>query len=72
MSFKVVKNIKIPERTYAQRDFPFDEMQVGDSFEVPAEAVASARQLVSRFARKTGRKFSVRRYMNSHRCWRVS
>jgi len=54
--------------------FPFAQMEVNDSFEIPKEV---NRQTVStaanRYARKTGKKFITRVMPDkTFRCWRVS
>jgi hypothetical protein len=54
--------------------YPFDRMQVGQSFSVP-EADANSMRVAARYhASKTGAKFSVRHDNdnNTYRCWGVA
>ena len=71
---KIEKGIKIPA-TYGQYSkYPFGEMKVGDSFKIESTSDAqSVRQAAIHHARrsKTGMKFSVRKFEDHHRCWRV-
>ncbi len=65
---KIDKHIPVPQT------FPFAQMEVNDSFEIPKEV---NRQTVStaanRYARKTGKKFITRVMPDkTFRCWRVS
>jgi hypothetical protein len=65
---KIDKNIPVPQR------FPFAQMEINDSFEIPKEV---HRQTVStsanRYAQKTGKKFITRVMPDKTiRCWRVS
>jgi hypothetical protein len=65
---KIDKNIPVPQK------FPFGQMEVNDSFEIPKEV---NRQTVStaaaRYSRKTGKKFITRVMPDkTFRCWRVS
>jgi hypothetical protein len=64
------KDIKMPG---SRHGFPFDGMQVGDSFLVPpkiSRAVVSA--AMQRAAEKLKAKFSLRAVGNGDvRCWRI-
>lgn len=63
---QIDKNIPIP------RFYPFEKMEVGDSFVVPTKKRGGTQVAMNRFAKKTNRKF-VMRVMESGelRCWRV-
>ncbi len=63
---KVEKGIKIPISKY-----PFNEMEVGDSFKVDSEKVATLRVQSCRFANENNVKFSILKHEGSHRCWRI-
>ena len=70
---KVDKDVPLPvrgtEKEPGSIKYPFNEMEVGDSFSV--ESVSSIRSLCVRF-NKTGRKFRVLKCKDgSHRCWRT-
>lgn len=68
MTIKIEKNIPIPYR------YPFKQMEVGDSFEVPEEVTRSAVSVAAlRFGRRHGMIFSIRFTPEKKlRCWRVS
>ena len=61
------KNVPLPMR------FPFDGMQVGDSFAVPPDVSRPAINVAAmRYGRKHGVKFTVRLMPDrSLRCWRT-
>lgn len=64
----VEKNIQMP------RNYPFEQMEVGDSFAVPAGIKRQTVNIAAlRWSRKHGGKFSVRVMPDrSFRCWRVA
>ena len=64
---KVEKNVPIPNR------YPFDEMQVGDSFVVPPKIARNTVSVAaSRYGEKHQMKFTVRRMDDKTlRCWRI-
>lgn len=67
---KIDKKVPLPA---LRSDWPFAEMEVGHSFEVPAEKERSARACVHAFQTKNGGKFTVRRQEDGNlRCWRVA
>ena len=62
------KGIPLPKR------YPFDQMEVGDSFAVP-EGINRTRVSVAamRYGRDHGMKFTVRQMPDrSLRCWRIA
>lgn len=61
------KGIPLPTK------YPFAEMNVGDSFVVPAKVNRSAVNVAAmRFGRKHGMKFTVRLTKDGTlRCWRI-
>jgi len=63
---KVEKGKPIPGK------YPFDEMEVGDSFLIP-EGVKRHTVAVAalRYWRKTGKKFTTRKVPEGYCCWRV-
>jgi hypothetical protein len=65
---RIDKNIPLPKR------FPFDRMEVGDSFAVPPDVKRSTISVAAkRFGVESGWKFTVRQMPNrSLRCWRVA
>jgi hypothetical protein len=58
----------------ARTPWPFDEMRVNESFEVPADLTLRLRWAAGQNTRRTGKRYSVRvdREAGMVRCWRVS
>lgn len=67
---KIRKNIPMPAH---RMKYPFADMQVGDSFEIPANKIKSAAVCGGNYARTRGGmiKFSVRRVDGKHFIWRI-
>ena len=65
---RIDKNVPIPKR------FPFELMEVGDSFALPAGVKRPAASVAAmRYGRKHGMRFTVRQMPDkSFRCWRVA
>lgn len=65
---KVEKGIPVP------RKYPFDEMEVGDSFAVPPDIHRTTVAIAAlRYGRKHGVKFVIRMMDDrTHRCWRIA
>lgn len=63
---QIDKNIPIPNK------WPLDEMQVGDSFAVPSTVKRTTITVyVMRYGKKHNKKFSIRKFLGSLRCWRI-
>lgn len=64
---KIEKNIPLPSK------YPFSEMKVGDSFEVPESTKRTTVTVAAnRYGRKHGVKFTVRLTPDrTLRCWRI-
>jgi hypothetical protein len=64
--------VKIEKGRPIPRNYPFDKMEVGDSFLIPEymrhESVYMA---AMRDRKKTGKKFAVRRTADGYCCWRL-
>jgi len=66
MTIKIESHIPFPAK------FPFAEMKVGDSFLVPVGTHKNTVAVyATRYARKTGTKFTVRKTPEGYRCWRI-
>jgi hypothetical protein len=65
---KVEKGIPLPRR------FPFDQMEVGDSFAVPPDVHRTTVSIAAlRYGRKHGMTFVTRMVADrTLRCWRVT
>jgi len=70
---KISKGIMPPESRGAPRKYPFDEMEVGDSFDIPIEDDKTARGSVYVSATRLGMKASIRAIEDKgiYRVWRV-
>ncbi len=67
MSYKIDKNIPLS----ATDKYPFSEMEVGDSFAVSIDDEGKVRSASQNHGRKHGKKFSIRKFENAYRCWRI-
>ena len=66
--FKIEKNVP-----FAERKYPFNKMEVGDSFEVPAVLWLTARTSATQFGRRHNRKFAARLTgPDTGRIWRIA
>ena len=73
MTFVIEKNVPLPEKNIRWK-YPFDQMEVGDSFAVP-EGINRTRVSVAamRYGREHKMKFTVRQMPDrSLRCWRIA
>lgn len=74
---KIDKDVPMP-KAKAKLKYPFNEMNVGDSFEVPCtkeESKAMQIKLASSsgmYGRKYGAKFTTRQSENGIRIWRTA
>jgi len=67
---KIEKNIPMPRRG---RELPFEEMEIGDSFQIPDGLKPEyARTMVTQAQKRLSRKFSLRRFGDRYRCWRTA
>lgn len=75
---KIEKNVRMP--TNINRKYPFGDMSVGDSFEVPVSGTnqqkkrdaVSARTAAILYGKRHGLKFTVRKMPDGTvRCWRI-
>jgi hypothetical protein len=57
---KIDRDIPIPERVNGRKIYPFDEMEVGDSFFVEAKDAQRARNAVFQWKKRRGREITVR------------
>ena len=70
---KIDKDVPIPEWGKVKLTYPFNEMEVGDSFVVPKEKGSSMRNCAFHYQRKHGHKYLTRRNRTgTHvRVWRT-
>ncbi len=74
--FKIEKNVPLPGRTAARNNrYPFDDMEVGDSFHVPADKLVlrGLRASVRYKSAKSGKRFATRKLASGDcRVWRAA
>ena len=71
MTIKIEKGIPMPA-PYVRKRFPFDDMEVGDSFFVPDATPRSIAGSVSQARKRLpGRMFNCRRVDGGTRVWRL-
>ena len=65
---KIEKNIELPRRSAKNKLYPFDNLEVGDSFFTEKESVRGS---VIWNQHITGKRFTVRKVDGGFRCWRT-
>lgn len=73
MDFKIDKKIPLPAPRNSRTVYPLDAMEVGHSFQIPAEKVQNLREAIARRHRRTDAtaRFTVRKTEDGYRCWRL-
>jgi hypothetical protein len=71
MNIKIDDNVPMPAGYYSIK-YPWMEMEVGQSFLVPAETKLPAIRRLATMRRPDGRRFSVRKTPDGYRCWRIA
>lgn len=71
---KIESNVPIPGIGKTRLNYPFNVMQVGDSFSVPVDKANSMRNCAFHYQRTHGHKFITRRNRaGTHvRVWRIA
>ena len=71
--WKIERGVKMPTRRQHATKYPFEEMAVGDSFEMPHEQVARIRSAAAAWGKDhSGAKFAVRIMGTTARIWRIN
>ena len=74
--FRVESGVPIPPVVKSYPKYPFDQMQVGDSFDAGEHSKADkvrVRNAAAMHGRRTGTKFTTRKTDDNRiRCWRVA
>ena len=69
---KIDKGISMPKFNGDKGRFPFEKMEIGDSFLFPKETEKySVHSMTYTAGRKLNKKFSIRNTAEGFRCWRV-
>ena len=77
-TYRIDRNVAMPERLSRVAEFPWRAMEVGDSFFVPAERAGLYGQRVHQNAANYRRRckvpvcFTVRKVKGGYRAWRVA
>lgn len=71
--YKIEKHVPAPEDLGGMKKYPFDDMEIGDSFFVPNGKVRNIKQQVQYYQNKTEKRkrFAVREVEGGVRVWRV-
>lgn len=73
---EIQKHIPIPDARSAPKAYPFQKMDIGDSFSVPLSARKNARVAASVDAQRNGRKYVTRTLVEDGkyicRLWRTA
>jgi hypothetical protein len=68
---KVDKGVPLPSNITGVGKYPWEDMEVGDSFLFPPDVKSSAAYSVSRHQKRKGRDYVVRATPQGLRCWRT-
>jgi hypothetical protein len=69
-NFVIEKGVPLPGRGRSPI-YPFEQMEVGDSFAVPEDKRHVVGPAAAWFGKRHGRKYSVRKTTGGFRVWRV-
>ena len=67
-AFKIKSNIPIPE---ASLKFPFKDMEIGDSFEVPKKYRSNVGNAAYYYGIRHNKKFMIKTGKDTARIWRI-
>ncbi len=72
--FKIEKGVPLSSNTVGDPKYPFRDMDVGDSFSIEGGGVAAnlVRAASANETRKSGKRFSTRKFEGGYRCWRIA
>ena len=68
----IEKNIPLPPRQNRASTYPFDDLEVGDSFFIEGKSAKSFGSTVQAAAKRTGAKFTTRAFDDGVRVWRIA
>ena len=73
--YEVEDGIPVPAKIRSK--YPIKQLELGQSFMIPSSElsptqISSIRQATTKFAKETGRKFTVRKTDGGLRVWRIS
>lgn len=71
--YKIEKNIPRPITASVVRNrYEFGKMEVDDSFYIEPEDVLLVRPAATWYGVRNGMKFSIRKWKDGYRCWRIA
>jgi hypothetical protein len=70
--FKVERGVPQPTGYEIYHQYPFSEMNIGDSFAGEVPDTQLVRNAACNYANKHGGKFTVRTVDGGFRCWRIA
>jgi hypothetical protein len=68
--YEIEKGVEMPPDKRKTSKYPFEKMEVGDSFFVPEKTAISLQSTCSLYKQKTGYKFILREVDGGVRIWR--
>ena len=73
MTVKIDSDVPLPSvRKSRVSKWPFRDMEIGDSFEFPAEKRTSVSACCTYHSKQLGRKYATRSIDGVYRCWRTA
>lgn len=66
--YEIDKGIEIPQ---PRSEYPFGEMEIGDSFLAPKEKIKGVRAAASEYGKRKSKRFMTRTVEGGVRVWRV-
>lgn len=72
MTIKIEKGVPLIPKRFESHVYPFREMEIGDSFQLPAEEARRLRGAANVFSKRHKVKFSVRMVSGGVRVWRTA
>ena len=69
--YTINKDVPMPQRAANKAKYPFDKMEVGDSFDVCETECYKVRNPASVYGKKHNMTFMVRKTPTGGTCWRV-
>jgi hypothetical protein len=70
---KIDKDVPMPAKMADTLVWGFDQLDVGDSFELPSDLQDRCRSASGSYSRQhPGIRFAIRKESDHYRCWRIS
>lgn len=73
MAYEIEKGIEIPKSVNGANKYPFNTMEIGDSFSFPYSEKTKVTPAASYAGTLDDKKFSIRKISETEgRCWRIA